>query len=115
MSDCIFCKIIAREIPAKIVYEDDDILAFEDANPQTPVHTLLIPKQHYHSISDDIPPEVLGKLFAKVRDIAKIKGVYESGYRTIVNTGEDGRQTVFHIHVHLLGGATMPISMGPAD
>lgn len=115
MEDCIFCKIAAGEIPASIVYEDDDVIAFEDANPQTPVHTLVIPKQHYTNLSDEIPPEILGKLFSKVRDIAKLKGVEEGGYRIVANTGEDGRQTVFHLHIHLLGGATMPITMGPAD
>ncbi len=115
MSNCVFCKIVAGEIPATVVYEDEDVLAFEDLNPQTPVHTLIIPKQHYDSISDDIPPELLGKLFSKVREVARIKGVDERGYRIIANTGEDGRQTVNHLHVHLLGGAALPIFMGPAD
>lgn len=115
MDDCIFCKIAAGEIPASIVYEDDDIIAFEDANPQTPVHTLLIPKKHYTNLSDDIPADLLGKLFSKVREVAALKGLDERGYRIVANTGEDGRQTVFHLHVHLLGGATMPITMGPAD
>jgi histidine triad (HIT) family protein len=115
MSDCIFCKIASGEIPGTIVYEDEDVIAFEDLNPQTPVHTLLIPKQHYDNLSDDVPPELLGKLFSKVRDIARIKGVEERGYRIIANTGEDGRQTVHHLHIHILGGVTLPISMGPAD
>ncbi|MCL2806549.1 MAG: histidine triad nucleotide-binding protein [Coriobacteriia bacterium] len=115
MTDCVFCKIVARDIPATVVYEDEDILAFEDQNPQTPVHTLIIPKQHYSSISDDIPPELLGKLFSKVKEVAKIKGVEESGYRVIVNKGKDGRQTVFHLHVHILGGIKLPIFVGPAD
>jgi histidine triad (HIT) family protein len=115
MDDCIFCKIAAGEIPATIVYEDDDVIAFEDMNPQTPVHTLLIPKQHYVNLSDDIPPEVLGKLFSAVRKVASLKGVDERGYRVIANVGEDGRQTVYHLHIHILGGATMPIGMGPAD
>ena len=115
MDDCIFCKIAAGEIPATVVYEDDDIIAFDDVNPQTPVHTLLIPKQHYHSLSDDVPPELLGKLFSAVKIVAERKGVDERGYRVITNKGLDGRQTVFHLHVHVLGGATMPIGMGPAD
>jgi len=115
MDDCIFCKIAAGEIPATVVYEDDDVIAFDDVNPQTPVHTLIIPKQHYHSLSDDVPPELLGKLFSKVRTVAELKGVGERGYRVITNMGLDGRQTVFHLHVHILGGATMPIGMGPAD
>ena len=115
MDDCVFCKIAAGQIPATVVYEDDDVIAFEDLNPQTPVHTLLIPKQHYTNLSDEIPPELLGKLFSKVREIAKIKGVEKDGYRVVANTGEDGRQTVFHLHIHLLGGASMPMTMGPAD
>lgn len=115
MDDCIFCKIAAGEIPATVVYEDEDVIAFEDVNPQTPVHTLLIPKNHYTNLSSDIPAEVLGKLFSAVKTVAQIKGVDKQGYRIISNVGEDGRQTVFHLHIHILGGTTMPISMGPAD
>lgn len=113
--DCIFCKIAAGEIPSTVIYEDDEVIAFEDANPQTPVHTLLIPKDHYSSLSDEVPVELLGKLFAKVPEVATLKGVDEKGYRVIVNKGTDGRQTVFHLHIHILGGTTLPISMGPAD
>jgi histidine triad (HIT) family protein len=115
MSDCLFCKIASGEIPATVVYQDDDVIAFEDLNPQTPVHTLLIPKQHYANLNDDIPPELLGKLFSKVKEVAKIKGIDQSGYRIIANTGSHGRQTVFHLHIHILGGINLPISMGPAD
>ncbi|MDR2108882.1 MAG: histidine triad nucleotide-binding protein [Coriobacteriales bacterium] len=115
MSDCIFCKIAAGEIPATVVYEDDLVIAFEDANPQVPVHTLLIPKQHYANISDDVPPELLGHLFSKVGEIARLKGVDKTGFRIVANTGEDGRQTVHHLHIHVLGGLRLPISMGPAD
>ncbi|MCL2530444.1 MAG: histidine triad nucleotide-binding protein [Coriobacteriia bacterium] len=115
MDDCIFCKLVAGEVPATVIYEDDDVIAFDDVNPQTPVHTLIIPKEHYHSLSDDVPPEILGKLFSKVPTVAKLKGVEESGYRIISNKGTDGRQTVFHLHIHILGGTTMPIGMGPAD
>ncbi|MDR2587499.1 MAG: histidine triad nucleotide-binding protein [Coriobacteriales bacterium] len=115
MSDCLFCKIAAHEIPATVVYEDDDVIAFEDVNPQLPVHTLIIPKAHYDHIGDDVPAEVLGKVFGAVGIVAKLKGVEDTGYRVITNTGEDGRQTVHHLHVHVLGGALMPIRMGPAD
>ena len=115
MDDCIFCKLAAGEIPATVIYEDDDVIAFDDVNPQTPVHTLIIPKEHYHSLSDDVPAEILGKLFSKVSTVARLKGVEDSGYRVISNKGTDGRQTVFHLHIHILGGATMPIGMGPAD
>ena len=115
MSDCIFCKIAQKEISANIVFEDEDVIAFEDLNPQTPVHTLIIPKQHFAHIGDDVPPEVLGKVFATVKTVAALKGLTESGYRIVVNTGEDARQTVHHMHVHLLGGARLPIRMGPVD
>jgi histidine triad (HIT) family protein len=115
MSDCVFCKIAAHQVPATVVYEDDEVIAFEDANPQVPVHTLLIPKRHYAHIADDVPAELLGKLFARVGEVARIKGVDKSGFRVVVNTGEDGRQTVHHLHIHILGGIILPISMGPAD
>jgi histidine triad (HIT) family protein len=115
MTDCLFCKIAAHEIPATIVYEDDDVIAFEDVNPQLPVHTLIIPKKHYAHVGDDVPEDVLGKVFGAVGTVARLKGVEESGYRIVANTGEDGRQTVHHLHVHVLGGALMPIRMGPAD
>lgn len=109
MSDCLFCKIVQGEIPATVVYEDENVLAFEDLNPQMPVHTLIIPKQHFSHIGDSIPPEILGHLFSAVPKVAEIKGVSDSGYRIIVNTGEDARQTVHHIHVHVLGGCRMNI------
>ena len=115
MSDCVFCKIATGEIEAVIVYEDDEVIAFEDLNPQTPVHTLIIPKRHYAHIGDDVPPELLGKVFSVVKKVAELKGVAETGYRIIANTGEDARQTVHHLHIHLLGGSRLPIRMGPVD
>ena len=115
MSDCIFCMIATGEIPTRVVYENDDVIAFEDLNPQTPVHTLIIPKQHYKHIGDNVPPELLGKLFSAVKDVAAAKGIENSGYRIIVNTGDDARQTVHHLHIHLLGGIRLPIRMGPDD
>ncbi|MCL2757452.1 MAG: histidine triad nucleotide-binding protein [Coriobacteriia bacterium] len=115
MSDCIFCRIARGEIPTTVVYEDDDVIAFEDVNPQMPVHTLIIPKQHYAHIGDDVPSEVLGKVFSAVKTVAALKGVEQTGYRIIANTGKDACQTVHHLHVHLLGGARLPLGMGPAD
>lgn len=105
--DCIFCKIAAGEIPSTKVYEDDRVLAFEDLNPQMPVHTLIIPKNHYDNIADNIPDDEMGYLFNTVRKVAEIKGIREDGFRTVVNTGDHARQTVHHIHVHVLGGALM--------
>ena len=107
MTDCIFCKIAAGEIPASIVYEDEYVVAFDDLNPQMPVHTLIVPREHHAHIGDNIPDDLMGKLFNTVKKIAEIKGIAESGYRVIVNTGDDAQQSVHHIHVHVLGGAPM--------
>lgn len=108
MADCIFCKIAAKEIPGTIAYEDEKILAFHDLEPQAPVHVLIIPKKHIASL-DDVQTEdqeVMGYLMGKVKDIAKELGL-DHGYRVVINTGEDGFQTVKHLHVHLLGKRKM--------
>lgn len=105
--DCIFCKIVAGEIPSNKVYEDERVLAFEDLNAQMPCHTLIVPKNHYDNIGDNIPDDEMGYLFNTVKKVAAIKGINESGYRVIVNTGDDAQQSVHHIHVHVLGGAPM--------
>ena len=107
MSDCIFCKIAAGEIPSSIVYEDDLVVAFDDLSPQMPVHTLIVPREHHANIADNIPDDLMGHLFNTVKKIAEIKGIDKSGYRVIVNTGDDAQQTVHHVHVHVLGGAPM--------
>ena len=107
MDDCIFCKIAAGEIPATVVYEDERVLAFEDLNPQMPVHVLIIPKEHYANIGDAVPDDLMGHVFNTVKKVAEIKGIADSGYRVIVNTGSDAQQTVHHLHVHVLGGAPM--------
>lgn len=107
MDDCIFCKIVAGEIPATVVYEDERVLAFEDLNPQMPVHALIIPKEHYANIGDGVPNDLMGHVFNTVKKVAEIKGIADSGYRVIVNTGSDAQQTVHHLHVHVLGGAPM--------
>ena len=103
MTDCIFCKIAAGEIPATVVYEDDRVIAFDDLSPQMPVHTLIIPKEHHDAIPDDL----MGYLFNTVKKVAELKDIASSGYRVIVNTGDDAQQSVHHIHVHVLGGAPM--------
>ncbi len=109
MSDCLFCKIFKKEISSRIVYEDNEIMAFEDINPQAPVHLLIIPAKHIESINDikEEDKELIGKMFLIAKKIAKEKGLSESGYRTIFNTGKDAGQAVFHIHLHLLGGRKM--------
>lgn len=108
MPDCIFCKIAANEIPSQTVYEDDLIYAFYDLEPQAPIHVLIIPKKHLESLDSanlgDV--QLLGHLLLKVKDIAKDLGL-DNGYRLVVNTGEDGMQTVKHLHFHLLGQRRM--------
>ena len=111
MDDCIFCKIASGEIPSTPVYENDDVMAFDDLSPQAPVHTLVIPKAHYRNLSDDVPADVLAALFSAVAEVARIKGIAESGYRVIVNNGPDANQTVQHLHVHILGGHSMSHGM----
>jgi histidine triad (HIT) family protein len=104
--DCIFCKIIAGEIPSQKVYEDDRVLAFHDINPIAPVHILVVPKRHIPSLlaiqSDD--QELVGELHLALQHVAKEMGVADSGFRVITNTGTHGQQTVHHLHYHLIGG-----------
>ncbi len=111
MDDCIFCKIVRGEIPAAVVYEDDRVLAFDDANPQAPVHTLVIPKTHYTSLNDDVQPEDLVAICGAVKSVARTKGVMDTGYRIIVNNGPDANQTVQHLHVHVMGARPMAHGM----
>jgi len=109
MEDCIFCKIIKKEIPASTVYEDERIVAFNDIHPQAPVHILLIPKEHYASLND-IPEEkkdILNHLLLKAREIAREKEIAEKGYRIVINTARESGQEVLHVHFHLLGGRQM--------
>ena len=109
MSDTIFGKIARHEIPADIVYEDDEVLAFRDLNPQAPVHVLFIPKQPLATLNDATAGDsaLLGKLLLATAAYAKQEGFAEQGYRTVINCNENGGQTVFHLHVHLLAGRRM--------
>ena len=106
MKDCLFCNIINKSVPAKIVFENDRVLAFEDIEPQAPVHVLIIPKKHITSINEIEfeDKEVCGEILLAAKKIAKDLKINDSGYRAIFNTNEDGGQTVFHIHMHLIGG-----------
>jgi len=106
MSDDLFLKIISREIPAEIVYENDDVLAFRDVNPQAPLHVLVIPKVRIPTINDmqAEDAELFGKLFLAAREIAANEGVAEDGYRVVMNCNAGAGQSVFHVHLHLLGG-----------
>jgi histidine triad (HIT) family protein len=109
MPETLFSKIIRREIPADIVYEDDDVLAFRDINPQAPVHVLFIPKKAVATLDDltDGDAETVGKLVLAATRYARKEGFAESGYRCVINCNRDGGQTVFHLHLHLLAGRAM--------
>lgn len=109
MSTCLFCKIINRELPASIVYEDDRVLAFNDINPQGPTHVLVVPKQHIGSLNELVPDDdgLVGELVRRAAAIAKERTISTGGYRAVFNTNADAGQTVFHIHLHLIGGRSM--------
>lgn len=113
MSDCVFCMIASGEIPSAQVYADDDVVAFDDIAPQAPVHTLIIPRAHYSSMADDVPDEVLLAILRAVPVVAEAKGIADSGYRVIINTGADAGQTVHHLHVHVIGGRPLGEGMVP--
>ena len=106
MSDCLFCKIIDRKIPASIVFEDDRVLAFNDINPQGPTHVLVVPKRHIASLNDLTPADdaMVGEVVRRAAAIAKERGVSVGGFRTVFNTNKDAGQTVFHLHLHLIRG-----------
>ncbi|MGN1310266.1 MAG: histidine triad nucleotide-binding protein [Clostridia bacterium] len=106
MNDCLFCKIVKKEIPSTIVYEDEEIIAFRDINPVAPVHVLVIPKKHISSLVDLKPEDeaVVGRIYSAINKIAKQEGIDEKGFRVVVNCGDDGGQEVKHLHFHLIGG-----------
>jgi histidine triad (HIT) family protein len=105
MSDsCLFCRIVRREIPASVIREDERTLAFRDIDPKAPTHVLVIPKEHVASLNDVSDPALVGRLLLAAKEIAEAEGIASSGYRTVMNAGADAGQTVFHLHLHLLGG-----------
>lgn len=108
-SDCLFCRIARREISATLVHEDDRIVAFRDIHPQAPVHILIIPREHLGSLDAASVEhrELLGDILLTARDIARTEGMAEDGYRTVLNIGADGGQTVHHLHLHVLGGRAL--------
>jgi len=114
MTDCIFCKIITGDVPSTKVYADETVTAFRDINPLAPTHILIIPNQHIASINaltlED--ERAIGHLFTVAQKLAQEEGIAESGYRVIINTGADGGQVVFHLHLHLIGGQKMRYPMG---
>ena len=109
MTDCLFCKIVAGEIPADIVHETESTVAFRDINPQAPTHVLIVPRKHIATINDieDEDRELIGSLYTAARDIAVAEGIADEGYRVIMNCNEGAGQTVFHLHLHLIGGRPM--------
>lgn len=109
MTSCLFCRIAQRQAPAKVVYEDETVLAFEDAHPRSPTHLLVIPRAHIESLDTLTPADelVMGHLHTVAAELARQRGLNRSGYRTVINTGSHAGQSVFHIHLHLLGGRAM--------
>lgn len=101
---CLFCRIVRGEIPAKIVRDDEHTLAFRDIDPKAPTHVLVIPKEHVASLDEARDPALVGRLMLAAAEIAQAEGIARGGYRTVVNSGPDAGQTVFHLHLHLLGG-----------
>ena len=108
-SDCLFCKIVAGEIPAELVYESETAVAFRDINPQAPTHVLVIPRKHISTINDLVPDDeaLVGSLYSAAREIASAEGIADDGYRAVMNCNEGAGQSVFHIHLHILGGRSM--------
>ena len=106
MSSCIFCQIVRGDIPSQSVYEDDLVVAFKDIRPQAPVHVLIVPRKHIPTLNDATPEDhpLLGHMFQVAKQLAKQFSVHESGYRTVFNVNEDAGQTVFHLHLHVIGG-----------
>ncbi|MEP6620342.1 MAG: histidine triad nucleotide-binding protein [bacterium] len=101
---CLFCRIVRKEIPAGIVFENEHLIAFRDIDPKAPTHVLLVPREHVDSLDGAGDGNVLGSLLLAAAQIARSEGIAESGYRTVINTGADGGQSVSHLHLHLLGG-----------
>jgi histidine triad (HIT) family protein len=106
---CLFCKIVAGDIPADVIHESESTIAFRDINPQAPTHVLIIPRRHIATINDLSPgdEEIVGSLYLAAKQIAEQEGLAEDGYRVVMNCGEGAGQTVFHIHLHLLGGRSL--------
>lgn len=106
MEDCIFCKIIKKEIPTELVYEDEKVIAFNDIQPEAPVHILIVPKEHIPTLNDIGPEQknLMGHILWTIKEIARMKNLQESGYRILTNCGTGAGQVVFHLHFHLLGG-----------
>lgn len=108
---CIFCDIAHHAIDADVVYESENVIAFNDAAPEAPIHVLVIPKQHIASLQEEIDTELLGELFFAINQVASLTGIDKTGYRVISNVGEDAGQSVHHLHFHVLGGTSLPLHL----
>lgn len=109
MSDCLFCKIATRQVKAEVVRETEDLVAFRDIRPQAPTHVLVVPKRHVPTLNElsEADAPLIGRMFLLAKEIARAEKIDQTGYRTVFNVNRDAGQTVFHIHLHLLGGRTM--------
>jgi histidine triad (HIT) family protein len=109
MNDCLFCRIVRKEIPASVIYEDEHVVVFNDINPQAPLHALVIPKRHIATLNDVSPDDaaIVGEMVRRAASIAREKGYAERGFRTVFNTNAEAGQTVFHIHLHVLAGRAL--------
>ncbi|MCU0766868.1 MAG: histidine triad nucleotide-binding protein [Gammaproteobacteria bacterium] len=109
MTHCIFCKIASGEIPSAVVYDDEHVVAFRDLNPHAPTHVLVVPRRHIPTLNDLAPAdaELVGRMYLAAREVARQEGIAETGYRTVFNCNADAGQTVFHLHLHVLGGRSM--------
>ena len=114
MSDCVFCKIIKGDIPCSKVYEDDNVLAFDDIHPMAPVHVIIIPKQHIPTLMDidSKKSDIMNNLVSAAQKVARMKSIDEKGFRTAINCNAEGGQLVFHLHMHLLGGRKLQDPLG---
>ena len=111
MEDCIFCKIVRGEIPANIVYESENVLAFDDVNPMAPVHVVVVPKLHVATLMD-VSDGMMDDIISAVQEVAKIKEIDKKGFRTVINCNKEGGQVIFHLHIHILGGRKLSDDMG---
>lgn len=109
MTDCLFCKMVSGEIEPDLVYEDDEVVAFRDINPQAPTHVLVVPREHIATLNDLQPrhAELVGRMFLAAKEVARKEGIEQRGYRTVINCNREAGQSVFHIHLHVLGGRAM--------
>ncbi|HEX74648.1 MAG TPA: histidine triad nucleotide-binding protein [Dehalococcoidia bacterium] len=112
--DCIFCQIVAGTVPSEIIYQDDEVIAFPDISPQAPIHLIIIPKKHIPSLAhlSEAESRLMGHMVSIANQLAKREGIFESGYRLVINCGKQGGQLVPHLHMHLLGGRKLPNALG---